>query len=145
MRIRETRTEDFAAVQALYLHLHETEPLGETEQARTLWQRLVQDPDYHILVGEQDGRLVSSVTLVVIPNLTRGMRPYALIENVVTDAAYRGRGCASALMGEAVRLARLAGCYKAMLLTGSKKPETLRFYERCGFNERDKTAFIRWL
>ena len=44
-----------------------------------------------------------------------------------------------------VRLARLAGCYKAMLLTGSKKPETLRFYERCGFNERDKTAFIRWL
>ena len=106
---------------------------------------MIRDPDYHILVGELDGRLVSSVTLVVIPNLTRGMRPYALLENVVTDARYRGRGCASALMGEAVRLARQSGCYKAMLLTGSKKLETLRFYERCGFNARDKTAFIRWL
>ena len=145
MRIREAQTEDFAALQALYLHLHETEPLQETDQTRALWQRLLRDPDYHLLIGELDGRLVSSVTLVVIPNLTRGMRPYALIENVVTDAAYRGRGCASALMGEAVRQARQAGCYKAMLLTGSNKPETLRFYERCGFNARDKTAFIRRL
>ena len=42
-------------------------------------------------------------------------------------------------------IARSAGCYKVMLLTGSKQDATLRFYERAGFNQNDKTAFIRWL
>ena len=29
--------------------------------------------------------------------------------------------------------------------TGSKKPETLHFYEKAGYNSSDKTAFIQWL
>lgn len=36
-------------------------------------------------------------------------------------------------------------CYKMMLLTGSKKTETLRFFEKAGYNSSDKTAFIQWL
>ena len=32
-----------------------------------------------------------------------------------------------------------------MLLTGSKKESTLKFYERAGYNSRDKTGFIQWL
>ena len=35
--------------------------------------------------------------------------------------------------------------YKMMLLTGSKKESTLRFYENAGYNSSDKTAFIQWL
>jgi hypothetical protein len=30
-------------------------------------------------------------------------------------------------------------------MTGAKDAETLRFYQRAGFNAQDKTAFIRWL
>lgn len=36
-------------------------------------------------------------------------------------------------------------CYKIMLLTGSKKKETLNFYGNEGYNSTDKTAFIQWL
>ena len=32
-----------------------------------------------------------------------------------------------------------------MLLTGSKKAETLHFYEQAGYNSSDKTAFIQWI
>lgn len=35
--------------------------------------------------------------------------------------------------------------YKIMLLTGAKNESTLKFYEKCGFNSRDKTAFIKWI
>jgi GNAT superfamily N-acetyltransferase len=97
------------------------------------------------LLGECGGRAVSSVTLVVVRNLTHGCRPYALIENVVTKADFRGRGYASGLMARAVELACDAGCYKVMLLTGSKSEGTLGFYERCGFNRKDKSGFVRWL
>lgn len=30
-------------------------------------------------------------------------------------------------------------------MTGSKDPETLRFYEHTGYNSSDKTGFVRWL
>lgn len=34
-------------------------------------------------------------------------------------------------------------CYKMMLLTGSKKESTIKFYEHAGYNSSDKTAFLR--
>jgi GNAT superfamily N-acetyltransferase len=48
-------------------------------------------------------------------------------------------------MQKATEKARSANCYKIMLLTGAKVESTLRFYEKCGFNRKDKTAFILWL
>ena len=52
---------------------------------------------------------------------------------------------APALLQEATRLAREAGCYKIMLLTGSKQESTLRFYEQNGFRRGEKTGFLKRL
>ena len=123
-------------------------PTQSAEKSRLLHEKLARfeaDPMYHLLVGEIDGRVVSSVTLVVVENLTRDMHHYAIIENVVTHADFRGKGYAAALMQKATEIAAALGCYKIMLLTGSKKESTLRFYEKCGFNSQEKTGFIRWL
>lgn len=143
--IREVNESDLDSLQELYLHLHEKEKTPETPELNSLWKEIIADKDYHILVGEVDGRIVSSVTVIVIKNLTRCMRPYALIENVVTHSDYRCRGYAGALMQKAVDIAGSSGCYKVMLLTGAKDENTLRFYEKCGFNSKDKTAFIKWI
>lgn len=94
---------------------------------------------------EVDGQIVSSCVCVIVPNLTRNVRPYAWIENVVTHERYRGKGYASQCLEYAKTIAEQRGCYKIMLMTGSKKAETLHFYEQAGYNSRDKTAFIRWL
>lgn len=146
--IREANAGDAEALQELYhSHLTTNSPAGErdlTEWEHTLVE-FEADSRYHILVREEDGRIVSSVTIIVIPNLTHGRRPYALIENVVTHADYRGRHYASQLMARASEIAQKMGCYKIMLLTGSKLESTLQFYENCGFNCNDKTAFIKWL
>lgn len=87
--------------------------------------------------------VVSSVTLVVIRNLTHNLRPYSVIENVVTHSDYRNKGFASALIEKASTIAKDNDCYKIMLMTGSKKESTLRFYERCGFSMNEKTAFLK--
>jgi GNAT superfamily N-acetyltransferase len=93
-------------------------------------------------VGEMEGRLVASCTLIIIPNLTRGARPYGLIENVVTHAEFRQKGIGGSLLRYTLQLAWEHQCYKVMLLTGRKQEETLRFYEKAGFQRGIKTGFV---
>ena len=143
--IREINEEDFDNLMLLYTHLHDNPIPQKCEKAAAVWAKIVNDPAHHIIVAEMDGKIVSSCVCVIIPNLTHEQRPYALIENVVTDAAYRKRGLASACLQYAKELAVRENCYKLMLLTGAKDAQTLHFYEQAGYNRQDKTAFIQWI
>ena len=143
--IREIKLDELSDLLALYAQLHPGDTAGPEDRVSVVWEHIMADPDYHIIVAETDGKLVASCVITVIPNLTHGARPYALIENVVTDAGYRRQGWASRCLDYAKQLAAQAGCYKIMLMSGSKEESTLRFYERAGYNRKDKTAFIQWL
>jgi len=148
LNIRETKSKDLSDLYDLYMnHLTKNPPkkFQDIEKWAELLKKLIDDVNYHILVGEIDTKVVSSVTLVVINNLTHGLRPYALIENVVTHEDYRNKGYATDLINHACRIAEKSGCYKIMLMTGSKKESTLKFYENCGFNKNDKTGFVKWI
>ncbi len=145
MVIREAEENDFDALMRLYLHLHEERAPVLDERAAAVWRGILRDPNHHLIVCEEEGALLSSCVCVVVPNLTRNLRPYALIENVVTHPDHRKRGLASRCMERAREIAREAGCYKIMLLTGSKDPATHRFYQSAGYNSTDKTAYIQWL
>lgn len=143
--VREILPGELEQLLTLYMQLHDN-PFPElTPELRSLWQQIVEDPHHHIIVAVEEGRIVSSCVCVIIPNLTHSQRPYALIENVITDEAWRGRGLAGACLGYARNIAKKAGCYKMMLLTGSKEESTHRFYQRAGYNANDKTAYIQWL
>jgi GNAT superfamily N-acetyltransferase len=143
--IREAKNEDLPQILGLYLYLHETAVPEESEELRRAWGKIMTDDDHHLIVCEVDGNIVSSCVCVIIPNLTRGVRPYAFVENVVTHADYRGKGYATACLNYARELAQKENCYKMMLLTGSKSPKTLAFYQNAGYNSTDKMAFIQWL
>lgn len=145
MTVREIRANELYALLELYLHLHESKIPDNTEYLERTWQTITEDKNHHIFVAEENGQLVSSCVCVIIPNLTRGVRPYAFVENVVTHKDYRNRGFATAVLEKAKQTAVDCNCYKMMLLTGAKDAETLRFYQKAGYNSGDKTAFIQWL
>lgn len=143
--VREIRENELDGLLELYLYLHEDSVPEKTEHVTDTWQAIVGDPNHHIIVNEVDGKIVSSCVCVIIPNMSRGVRPYAFVENVVTHEDYRGRGLATECLNFAKEIAQRADCYKMMLLTGSKKESTHRFYSNAGYNSSDKTAFIQWL
>lgn len=143
--VRQIREEELPELLALYMHLHEDSIPERTDHLAKTWDQILHDPCHHIIVWEEDGKLVSSCVCVIIPNLTRGVRPYAFIENVVTHSDYRGRGYAGKCLEYARQIAEENNCYKMMLLTGSKSGSAVRLYEKAGYNSSDKTAFIQWL
>ncbi|MDE6936172.1 MAG: GNAT family N-acetyltransferase [Oscillospiraceae bacterium] len=143
--VREARREDLQQILELYLFLHERDIPEQDRRLDRVWRQIIDDEDHHLIVNVIDDRIVSSCVCVIVPNLTRGVRPYAVVENVVTRPEYRGRGYASECLEYAKSVAEGGGCYKMMLLTGSKDQKTLRFYQKAGYNSTDKTAFIQWL
>lgn len=132
--------DDLDAVLALLAQLNPEDAPLDPATARTTWAAILAQPGVATLVATLDGAVVACLTLVVVPNLSRCARPYAMIENVVTDAAHRGRRIGRTLLDAALRQAWGQDAYKVMLMTGSKKPETLGFYRAAGFTD-DKTAF----
>lgn len=143
--VREAKREDLRALLELYLYLHEDSIPEFDAHLESTWDQIMEDGNHHLIVNEIDGKIISSCVCVIIPNLTRNVRPYAFVENVVTHEDYRGKGYAGECLDYAKKIAEKENCYKMMLLTGSKRPETLHFYEKAGYNSSDKTAFIQWL
>ncbi|PSL18384.1 GNAT family N-acetyltransferase [Shimia abyssi] len=140
LEIREAKRIDLGAILALYTHLSPTNVPIETTRAEEIFDAFGAYRGSAILVGELDGECVASCAVVIIPNLTRLGRPYALIENVVTHSDYRGCGHGTRILDAACARAWDAGCYKVMLMTGSTEASTLAFYQRAGF-QQTKTGF----
>ncbi|MDQ3813686.1 MAG: GNAT family N-acetyltransferase [Armatimonadota bacterium] len=143
VQIRNAHQHDLEPLLNLYQHLHATDAsLPEGPKLSQVWGEILSDPKVHCLVADLNGELVASCVLVIIPNLTRGARPYGLIENVVTHAAHRRKGIATQLLRYALQVAWSKNCYKVMLLTGSKSEAIYQFYEQAGFVKGDKTGFV---
>ena len=143
MKIRLIQAKELNELLALYAHLHRSdEELPSQSEVQAVWQELLANPRYKYFGGYLGSELVSSCTLTVIPNLTRGCRPYGVIENVVTHASHRNQGHGKAILAQALEHAWSVGCYKVMLLTGRKDEATFKFYESAGFDRHGKQAFI---
>lgn len=143
MLVRLIHYDELEKLLKLYKQLHPLDPdVKENESLKALWDEICHDPNLHYLVIEKDGEIISSCTLAIIKNITRNLRPYGLIENVITDSNYKNKGFGTKVLHKAIEIAKENNCYKIMLLTGSKSEETLRFYENAGFLKGIKTGFI---
>jgi len=141
--IRKLQEAELPELLELYGHLHATDdPLPAQDVVDGVWRSILDNPDLLYFGVFVDDALVSTCTLSIIPNLTRGCQPYGVIENVVTHPEHRRRGHGRAVLQHALEQAWSRGCYKVMLLTGRKDEDTYRFYESAGFDPRAKQAFL---
>jgi GNAT superfamily N-acetyltransferase len=139
---REAEAGDFEAVMRLYEQLHPKDPVRRDAGGAEVFTQILTTPGLRLFVLEVDGKVVATTYLNLIPNLTRGLAPYAVIENVVVDAELRGTGLGKRIMAGTVQAATDAGCYKVMLMTGSRRESTHAFYKACGFDAGEKTAYV---
>lgn len=97
------------------------------------FEEIVADQRQRLLVIEAQGRIAGSAALIIVPNLSRQGRPYAIIENIVIDTAARGAGYGEQLVRYAIEEARKTRCYKLSLTSNKRRPDAHRFYEPLGF------------
>ena len=99
-------------------------------------RRLVADPAVTLLVARDGDDIVGTTTVVVYTT------PYwikARLDEVVVDAAARGKGVGEALVRAALDVGRQRGAQVAELQSGrgSQRAAAHRLYARLGFHIRD--------
>jgi GNAT superfamily N-acetyltransferase len=140
--IRPAKLADLGALCELYGHLNPEDPPWPSEAAaRDALADVLGQAGTTILVCELDRTCVSTCMLVVCRNFSRCGRPFAFIENVVTHKDQRRQGYGRRVVQHAIEAARQQGCYRVSLMTGSRRQETLRFYQTAGLQRDAKTAF----
>ncbi len=133
--------QDLPGLLELYRQLTPDDPPLEPERALVIWKMIESSDDIRYFVAVDGQEVVSSCNIAIVPNLTRNGASWAIIENVVTDEAYRRRGIGKRLMEMAIEFAESRGCYKVCLLSNSTRVGAHRFYEELGFSGTAKVGF----
>ncbi|HEY2743428.1 MAG TPA: GNAT family N-acetyltransferase [Polyangia bacterium] len=139
MKIRKATRADVPAIVALYAD----DVLGrarETPDALDVYYAAFDALDGdgrgsggEILVGERDGRIVATLQLTMIQQLSHRGSKIAEIEAVRVASDLRGGGLGAAIVQFAVERARAAGCVRVQLTSNKERLDAHRFYERLGF------------
>jgi GNAT superfamily N-acetyltransferase len=92
-------------------------------------------PGNRILLAEQDGRIVGSMQLTILPGLSRRGTTRAIIEAVRVASDLRGANIGTRLMKHAIAEARAAGCKLVQLTSDKRRTRAHLFYRRLGFEQ----------
>lgn len=105
------------------------DPVAQTRGLRMI----LDNPQTGLLLVAREGSVaVGMVGLLFTVSTALGAR-VALLEDMVVTAGLRNAGAGSALLQEALRQARAAGCKRVTLLTDDINTAAQRFYARHGF------------
>jgi len=135
MLIRRAAEKDLLFILELYNELNQAydqDHSGNCRDYYALWRQIDSEPLHHILVAERAGLVTGTATVIIIPNLGHGGRPWSALENVVVAESLRGLGIGRALITEAVNLSREHNCYKMSLTSNLSRHVAHEFYRQLG-------------
>jgi GNAT superfamily N-acetyltransferase len=130
--VRPAGRSDGQAVMRLLAQLHPAFPPDPNITDEVI-DGALSDPHRTLLVATVDDEVVATGDVIVVPNMTHGGHPWAAVENVVVDEAWRHRGIGRALFDEIDALTRAAGCYMVQLLSLDHRHEAHAFYGAIGY------------
>jgi N-acetylglutamate synthase-like GNAT family acetyltransferase len=105
---------------------------------------IASDPNNFIFVCQVDGVVCGTAFLTLCLDVMFGNQPYGVLENVVVDEAFRGKGIGSCLLAYVEEVCRTRDCSKIMLMSTSTRESAHRFFEQQGFLSANKRGFIKY-
>jgi GNAT superfamily N-acetyltransferase len=135
MIVRKANFADVSRILELYEQLTEEKQNLSNEMINSVFTEINSSPRHELLVAEEAGLVVGTLFFQITPNLSHGARPWAVLENMVVDARYRGQGIGRLLIEYAFTRCRDTGCYKVQLLSHKKRLGAHQFYRSLGFEE----------
>jgi ribosomal protein S18 acetylase RimI-like enzyme len=132
---------DLKGIIELYKQLNDSNSaFFNTDTANEIWNK-IETNNIKYYLAKDNGKIIGSLYICIIPNLTFNGKSIGYIENVIIDKNYRRKGIGKKLMETAISYAKENNCYKVVLQSETKRTDAHKFYEKTGFNGKSKRAF----
>jgi len=133
---------DLTGILELYKQLGKSNSSSFTvNEVNKIWDDNIENNNINYFIAEEENKILGSLYICIIPNLSNNGKSIGFIENVIIDEKYRSKGIGKKLMEMAIEYAKENNCYKVTLHSGIKRTEAHKFYEKIGFNGGSKRAF----
>jgi GNAT superfamily N-acetyltransferase len=100
--------------------------------------QIAASPGLELIIAEEQGKVIGTLLLLIVPNLAHCVSPWAEIENMVVEENYRSQGIGKLLIEYALKKAKGAGCYKIQLCSDNRRARAHEFYQSLGFKASAK-------
>lgn len=133
--IRNAAEDDLQGILSLYARTYDNGKVLKPEQAHSIFTKIGTYPAFNIYVAMLDNHIVGTFGLLIMDNLAHMGYPSGIVENVVVDPDYHGRGIGRQMMEYSMKICRDMNCYKMALSSWVKLEEAHKFYESLGFKK----------
>lgn len=138
VRIRRANRADLPAI----VRLLADDPLGQGRESAgselpasyyDAFDEIDRSPQHELVVAELDDRVVGTLQLTMLRDLTYQGGRRAHVEAVRVDGSVRSAGIGARMFEWVEQRARQAGCHLVQLTTNKQRVDAHRFYQRLGY------------
>ena len=102
--------------------------------------------DYYLLGAKTENNLmVGSIMGIVCLDLLKQGRPFMVMENLIVDSKWQGKGAGKLLLAEIESIARKRNCIFIQFCSSSYRKAAHKFYEACGYDPNEVQGFRKFL
>ena len=141
VEIRAATEADLPSILALYVEVEDDGRVLSIEEARSIFVRMKTYPDYKVYVAMLDGSIIGTFELLIMDNLAHMRSPSGILEDVVVQRDWQGKGVGKQMVGFAMDRCRERGCYKLALSSNLGREAAHRFYNGLSF-QRHGYSFV---
>lgn len=139
--VRRATGRDAASIARLYAQLVANPAVSVLPE---VLDALAAKPSTALFVCEANSLVCGTALVCLCDDVMFQSQPFAVVENVVVDAAARGQGIGSALFQSIEDFCRDSLCSKIMLMSAAGRTDAHQFFERVGFAGSVKRGFVKY-
>lgn len=128
--------EDLSQVLELYKEL--VPVVQDYEKSKCIFEEIKDNPSYYIVVAKDGKRVVGTLTGIICNSIAFGGYSFMVLEYLVVDQEYRGRGIATKLFNELEDYARENECAYMMLVSSEKNTISHNLYKKLDYKDEVK-------
>ncbi len=142
-RIRNLNENDLNEVAELYtLFWNDKMNLSKMKEKFT---QISGNSNYIFLCAEYNGKVIGTIQGIICEELYGDCIPFLVMENFVVDENFRGKGIGRRLLSELEKVGKEKNCSQIIFITETDRKDTVKFYEKLGFNSISHKGFKKSL
>ncbi|MGV3463850.1 MAG: GNAT family N-acetyltransferase [Heyndrickxia sp.] len=106
--------------------------------------KIKKDPNNFLLVYEEEGEILGTLTLNICLQALHGSRSYGIVENIIVHENHRSKKIGQQLMRYVEEYCKSIDCHRVMLLSTSKRQRAHKFFEKEGYDSSVSRGFKKY-